>query len=77
MRSAPQGAAVEIPESSDRDVPHGNNVDLILWCHADAEPGMRDKERRLTAKGRKQAQPGADEADGKAALRAAISPDFL
>jgi len=31
-------------------------VDLILWRHADAEPGVPDKERRLTAKGRKQAK---------------------
>lgn len=31
-------------------------MDLILWRHADAEPGVPDKERRLTAKGRKQAK---------------------
>jgi len=31
-------------------------VDLILWRHADAEPGVPDKERKLTAKGRKQAK---------------------
>lgn len=31
-------------------------MDLILWRHADAECGGRDKERRLTAKGRKQAR---------------------
>jgi len=31
-------------------------VDLILWRHADAAPGSRDLERKLTAKGRKQAQ---------------------
>jgi phosphohistidine phosphatase len=30
-------------------------VDLILWRHADAAEGGRDLERRLTAKGRKQA----------------------
>ncbi len=30
-------------------------MDLILWRHADAEEGERDLERRLTAKGRKQA----------------------
>jgi len=30
-------------------------VDLILWRHADAEEGERDLERKLTAKGRKQA----------------------
>jgi phosphohistidine phosphatase len=34
-------------------------VDLILWRHAEAEDirhGMEDKDRQLTAKGRKQAQ---------------------
>src|SRR2546427_8216773 len=31
-------------------------LDLLLWRHADAERGGRDKERRLTAKGRKQAR---------------------
>jgi phosphohistidine phosphatase len=31
-------------------------VDLILWRHADAAPGSRDLERKLTAKGRKQAE---------------------
>ena len=31
-------------------------MDLILWRHADAAPGSRDLERKLTAKGRKQAQ---------------------
>ena len=30
-------------------------MDLILWRHADAEEGERDLERKLTAKGRKQA----------------------
>ena len=30
-------------------------MDLILWRHADAEEGARDLERKLTAKGRKQA----------------------
>lgn len=30
-------------------------MDLILWRHADAEDGMVDMERALTAKGRKQA----------------------
>ena len=30
-------------------------MDLILWRHADAAPGARDLERKLTAKGRKQA----------------------
>ncbi len=30
-------------------------MDLILWRHADAEDGMADSERRLTAKGVKQA----------------------
>jgi phosphohistidine phosphatase len=31
-------------------------VDLILWRHADAAPGSPDLERKLTAKGRKQAE---------------------
>ena len=30
-------------------------MDLILWRHADAEPGEPDLERRLTSKGAKQA----------------------
>ena len=31
-------------------------MDLILWRHADAEDGTDDLERRLTSKGRKQAE---------------------
>lgn len=31
-------------------------MDLILWRHADAAEGGRDLERKLTAKGRKQAE---------------------
>jgi len=31
-------------------------MDLVLWRHADAEDGIPDEERRLTAKGRKQAK---------------------
>ena len=31
-------------------------MDLILWRHADAEPGEPDLERRLTAKGVRQAE---------------------
>jgi phosphohistidine phosphatase len=31
-------------------------MDLILWRHADAEDGYPDLERKLTAKGRKQAE---------------------
>jgi len=30
-------------------------VDLILWRHAEAEDGFHDEQRKLTAKGRKQA----------------------
>ena len=30
-------------------------MELILWRHADAEPGVEDLERKLTVKGRKQA----------------------
>ena len=35
-------------------------MDLLLWRHADAEPGARDLERDLTAKGRKQAERVAE-----------------
>ena len=35
-------------------------MDLLLWRHADAEPGTRDLERDLTDKGRKQAQRVAE-----------------
>jgi len=31
-------------------------MDLILWRHADAEDGVPDLDRRLTGKGRRQAQ---------------------
>lgn len=31
-------------------------MDLILWRHADAENGVPDEDRKLTAKGEKQAQ---------------------
>jgi phosphohistidine phosphatase len=31
-------------------------MDLILWRHADAESGIPDAERRLTVKGRRQAE---------------------
>jgi phosphohistidine phosphatase len=34
-------------------------MDLILWRHADAEPGDPDLERKLTAKGKKQANSTA------------------
>ena len=35
-------------------------MELILWRHADAEDGAPDLERRLTKKGRKQAERVAD-----------------
>jgi phosphohistidine phosphatase len=35
-------------------------MDLILWRHADAEDGVPDLERRLTARGRKQAARAAE-----------------
>jgi phosphohistidine phosphatase len=35
-------------------------MDLILWRHADAEPGAPDESRRLTAKGKKQARRAAE-----------------
>ena len=31
-------------------------MDLILWRHAEAEPGVPDLERALTVKGQKQAR---------------------
>ena len=31
-------------------------MNLILWRHADAEDGIPDEQRRLTAKGQKQAK---------------------
>lgn len=34
-------------------------MDLILWRHAEAEPGLPDAERALTIKGRKQAKRAA------------------
>jgi phosphohistidine phosphatase len=33
-----------------------NSMDLILWRHAEAEPGVPDMERALTRKGHKQAR---------------------
>lgn len=35
-------------------------MELILWRHADAEAGIPDEERRLTAKGSEQAQRMAE-----------------
>ena len=35
-------------------------MDLILWRHAEAEPGIPDLERALTSKGQKQARRMAD-----------------
>lgn len=35
-------------------------MDLILWRHAEAEDGMHDLQRQLTAKGQRQAQAMAD-----------------
>lgn len=43
---------------------------LILWRHAEAEPGLDDLARPLTAKGHKQAQRSA------AWLRAHLPPDY-
>jgi phosphohistidine phosphatase len=40
-------------------------MDLILWRHADAEPGEPDLARRLTAKGIKQAERVAGWLDGR------------
>jgi len=35
-------------------------MDLVLWRHADAEEGGRDLDRKLTSKGRKQAERMAE-----------------
>jgi phosphohistidine phosphatase len=35
-------------------------MDLVLWRHADAEQGAPDDQRRLTAKGKKQARRAAE-----------------
>jgi phosphohistidine phosphatase len=40
-------------------------MDLILWRHAEAEPGEPDLGRRLTAKGIKQAERVASWLDGR------------
>jgi phosphohistidine phosphatase len=40
-------------------------MDLILWRHAEAEPGEPDLGRRLTAKGLKQAERVAGWLDGR------------
>ena len=40
-------------------------MDLILWRHAEAEPGEPDLGRRLTAKGLKQAERMAEWLDGR------------
>ena len=45
-------ACVTIPPLSKVDP----EVDLILWRHAEAEPGEPDLGRRLTSKGLKQAE---------------------
>jgi len=51
-------------------------MDLILWRHAEAEPGVPDLERRLTAKGAKQAERMAAWLDRRlpAATRVLASP---
>src|SRR5882724_8622110 len=47
-----------------RPSPASSSMDLILWRHADAEPGEPDIGRRLTAKGLKQAERVAAWLDG-------------
>ena len=51
-------------------------MDLILWRHAEAEAGEPDARRRLTAKGRKQAQRMADWLDRRLpdSCRVLVSP---
>jgi phosphohistidine phosphatase len=47
-------------------------VDLILWRHADAAEGGRDLERKLTAKGRKQAARVAEWLTARLPSRATV-----
>lgn len=51
-------------------------MNLILWRHADAEDGVPDEVRRLTAKGRRQAQKMAAWLTGRlpADYRVLVSP---
>lgn len=51
-------------------------MDLILWRHADAEDGVPDEARRLTPKGRRQAQKMAAWLGGQlpADYRVLVSP---
>lgn len=51
-------------------------MDLILWRHAEAEPGEPDLGRRLTAKGLKQAERVASWLDGQLpdSCRILVSP---
>jgi phosphohistidine phosphatase len=51
-------------------------MDLILWRHCDAEPGVPDDARRLTPRGRKQAVRMAAWLDGHlpGACRIVVSP---
>ncbi len=51
-------------------------MDLILWRHAEAEPGEPDLGRRLTAKGLKQAERVASWLDGRLpdSCRILVSP---
>ncbi|MEY4599622.1 MAG: hypothetical protein RLZZ445_2419 [Pseudomonadota bacterium] len=51
-------------------------MNLILWRHADAEDGIPDEQRRLTAKGQKQAKKMATwlEAHLPAGWRVMVSP---
>jgi phosphohistidine phosphatase len=55
----------------DRSTSEDERVDLILWRHAEAEDGFVDTERKLTAKGEKQAARVAKW------LRARIPPDAI
>jgi phosphohistidine phosphatase len=42
------------------DLPEETYMDLLLWRHAEAEEGIPDLKRKLTARGEKQAQQMAD-----------------
>ncbi len=42
------------------DLPEETRMDLLLWRHAEAEDGIPDLKRKLTARGEKQAQQMAE-----------------
>ena len=59
-------------------LPEDSSMDLLLWRHAEAEDGLDDMKRRLSADGRKQAQAMAAwiRAHRPADLRIIASPSL-